>query len=188
MEKIPVNQVAFIDQVCERLAVETCGVKIYEAILAKPALAALEEPAVLQRLRTFQRDEARHRDLLRVYLDRLGVTDVETPSARLARHEGEAFLRLIDEAQTAHQLLNILLTVELMDETAWEMLVNLGRDLAGMAGKSEEDRIEGEAPAASEIVQTFNAALREEKEHLRGVRGLVAQLSKEEIMAPEPLA
>src|SRR5262249_13727988 len=150
----------------------TGAVQIYQAILDKPAIAQMEEPAVVQRLRQFQRDEVRHCEILRGYLERLGVTDTDTPSARLATHEAEAFLKLIGEAETSLQLLNILLTIEMMDENAWELLVNLGRDLQP-------------SEAAEEIVATFNVALRDEKEHLRGVRGLVAQVAKETLTAGE---
>jgi len=115
------------------------------------------------------RDEAQHCELLARYLDTLGVATRETPSARLARLEGEAYLKLIGEAQTPAQVLNILLTVELMDENGWEMIINLGRDMG------DED-----------MVRTLNEALQEEKEHLRGVRGMLAQMNREMMMTEEP--
>ena len=58
-----------------------------------------------------------------------------------------------------------MLTVELMDENGWEMLVNLGRDVRD-----------------DELVRTLNSALQEEKEHLRGVRGMLAQMNREMMM------
>jgi hypothetical protein len=196
MDKIQVNQSALVDKVCERLAVEAGAVMIYDAILAKPAIADMEDEAVVHRLRAFQRDEMKHRDLLSTYLDRMGVTDRDTPSGRLAKHEVEAFLRLIGEADTALQLLNILLTVEMTDENGWELLINLGRDLGAVAyageggapGVSEPgDQGESATPGEpGELVRLFNAALRAEKEHLRGVRGLVAQLAKESLIEARP--
>jgi rubrerythrin len=162
MPELPaMNADALADMLCERLAVETHGVELYRAVLAK-----MPEPKVAARLEHFMHEEAQHRDLLSGYLDRLGVGERETPSARLAAHEGEAYARLIGEAQTAPQLLNILLTVELMDETGWEMLINLGRDL-------------GDA----DMVSTFQQALKEEKEHLRGVRGMLAQMTRDLVLA-----
>ena len=153
-------QKALIDKLCERLAVEIGGVEIYQAILSR--LPGDDE--LTRRLRRFQAEEARHRDLLSGYLDRLGVSDRETPSARLARLEAHAFLKLIDEAETPAQLLDVLLTVELMDETAWELLINLARDLGDEA-----------------MLSQFADCLRHEKEHLMKVRGAVAERLRAEL-------
>ncbi len=144
-----------VNKLCERFAVEEGGVKLYDAILAK-----LSAGKITDRLTRFRRDEAAHRDLLAQYLDKLDVaTDArETPAAILARHEGEAFLKLIAEADGPSQVLNILLTVELMDENGWELLINLGRDCGD-----------------SELVSTFERCLRDEKDHLRAIRGMVAE-------------
>lgn len=158
-----VNKDALADKLCERLAVETGGVEIYQALLAK-----LDDPALAPRLKQFMQHEAAHRELLAAYLDRLGVGARETPSARLAKHEGEAYLRLIAEAQTPAHLLHILLTVELMDESGWEMLIDLARDVGD-----------------EEMVRSFSGALRQEKEHLRGVRGMVAQLTRESMLVED---
>jgi rubrerythrin len=128
-------------------------------------MAKIEDDDVRARLAHFMKEEAQHRDLLAAYLDKMGGGDRHTPSARLAEHEGQAYLTLIAEAATDAQLLNILLTVELMDETGWEMLVDLGRDLG-------ED----------EMARGFGQALKEEKEHLRGVRGMLAQMTRQLVM------
>ena len=156
-----VNKDALVDKLCERLAVETGGVDIYQAVIAK-----IDDPTVAARLRIFMQEEAEHRDLLITYLDKIGVTDRETPSARLAKHEGEAFLKLIGEAEMPAQVLNILLTIELMDENVWEMIINVGRDLH-----------------YDEMVRTLNVALKDEKEHLRGVRGMLAGVTRDLVEA-----
>jgi rubrerythrin len=148
---------ALVDRLCERLAVETGGVDIYQAAIAK-----IDDPTIAARLKHFMQEEANHRDLLTAYLDKLGVENRDTPSARLARLEGQAYLKVIGEATTPVQVINVLLTIELMDENAWEMIVNLGRDI-------HDD----------EMVRTLNGALKSEKEHLRGVRGIMAQLTRE---------
>jgi rubrerythrin len=158
-----VNMDALVDKLCERLTVETGAVDIYEAAIAK-----LDDPTIVSRLKRFKQEEAEHRDLLAGYLDQLGVEDRDTPSARLARHEGEAYLKLVAEAETPAQVLNILLTIELMDESGWEMIIDIGRDIHDDA-----------------MVRTLNVALQEEKEHLRGVRGMLAQATREMMMAPE---
>jgi rubrerythrin len=158
-----INKPALVDLLCERLAVETGGVDIYHAALEK-----LVDPTLTARLRHFMEEEAQHRDLLAGYLDRLGVGDRDTPSARLARREGKAYLGLVAEAETPLQLLDILLTVEMTDEGAWELLIDLGRDL-------HDD----------ELVRTFSSALKQEKEHLRGVRGMVAQRARELMMSAD---
>jgi rubrerythrin len=154
---------ALLDKVCERLAVETGGVDIYHAVIGK-----IDDETTRIRLDHFMGEEIKHRDMLAAYLDRMGRTVHDTASAQLAEHEGQAYLKLIGEATTDAQLLTILLTVELMDETGWEMLVDLGRDLG------EE-----------EIARGFQQALKEEKEHLRGVRGMLAQTTRQTIFAAE---
>jgi rubrerythrin len=166
MQMAHVNNDALVDKLCERLAVETGGVDIYQAAIAK-----LDDPTMVGRLQHFMQDEARHRDLLAAYLDKLGVEDRETPSARLAKHEGEAFLKLVAEANTPAQILNIMLTIELMDENGWEMIINLGRDI------HDDD-----------MVRTLNVALKDEKEHLRGVRGMLAQVTRASFDAAEPVS
>ena len=158
-----VNMDALVDWLCERLAVETGGVDIYQAAIAK-----IDDPTVAARLKHFMQEEAKHRDLLAAYLDKLGVEDRDTPSARLARLEGQAYMKLIAEATTPVHVINVLLTIELIDENAWEMIVNLGRDL-------HDD----------EMVRTLNGALKEEKEHLRGVRGIMAQLTREQMVVED---
>jgi rubrerythrin len=158
-----VNMDALLDKLCERLAVETGGVDIYRAVIDK-----IEDERIKARLDHFMREEAQHRDMLAAYVDRLGAKTQHTPSARLAEHEGHAYLKLIAEATTDAQLLTILLTVELMDETGWEMLVDLGRDVG------EEQMASG-----------FQQALKEEKEHLRGVRGMLALMTRQLVMETE---
>ncbi|HEX9103092.1 MAG TPA: ferritin-like domain-containing protein [Polyangia bacterium] len=157
------NPNALVDKLCERLAVETGGVDIYRAAIAKIA-----DPTIAARLERFMQEEVRHRDLLDAYLTRLGVEERQTPSARLARHEGEAYLRLVGETELPAQVLNILLTVELMDENGWEMLIDLGRDLGD-----------------HELVGALAAALQDEKEHLRGVRGMLAQMTRDLLRTSE---
>ena len=161
-----VNNEALVDKLCERLAVETGGVDIYQAAIAK-----LNDPTMVGRLQHFMQEEAKHRDLLATYLDKLGVEERETPSARLAKHEGEAYLKLIAEADTPAQILNIMLTIELMDENGWEMIINLGRDI------HDDD-----------MVRTLSVALKDEKEHLRGVRGMLALVTRASFDAAEPVA
>jgi rubrerythrin len=153
---------ALLDKLCERLAVETGGVDIYRALIDK-----LDDQIIKSRLTHFMKEEVQHRDMLAAYIDRMGEGKRSSPSARLAEHEGQAYLKLIGEATTDAQLLTILLTVELMDETGWEMLVDLGRDLG------EE-----------QMVQGFGQALKEEKEHLRGVRGMLAQMTRQLLLEP----
>ncbi len=151
-----VNRDALVDKLCERLAAETGGIDLYQAALEK-----IDDPAVAPRLKRFLRDEMAHRDLLATYLDRLHVSDRETRSARLARHEADAYIKLVGEAETMAQVLNVLLTFELMDENGWEMLIDVGRDVPD-----------------DDMVRTLDRARRDEKEHLRGVRGMLAGLHR----------
>src|SRR3954466_15403767 len=99
-----VNMEALVDKLCERLAVETGGVDIYQAAIAK-----IDDPTIAARLKHFMQEEANNRDLLTAYLDKLGVENRDTPSARLARLEGQAYLKLIEEATTPVHVINVLL-------------------------------------------------------------------------------
>ena len=159
-----VNRDALIDKLCERLAAESGGIDVYQAALDK-----IDDAAMVARLKRFLRDELAHRELLAGYLDRLHVSDRQTRSARLARLEADTYVKLVGEAETTAQVLNVLLTFELMDETAWEMIIDVGRDI-------HDD----------EMVRTLETALRDEKEHLRGVRGMLAGLTRTMMAAPAP--
>lgn len=152
------NQQVFIDKLCERLAVEQAGVRLYEAVLAR-----VDDADARRRLDRFRRDEIRHRDLIAAHLERANVSDEarETASVRLARAEGEAMLKLVDECAGELPLFNLLLTVELTDETGWELLIDLARDAGEM-----------------QLVESFAGCLRAEKEHLRTLRGLVAERAR----------
>lgn len=150
-----------VDLLCARLAVEEAVVRIYDALRGK-----VQDPEIDKKLARFERQEVQHRDLLATWLDRIGVPQPmrQTPEARVARLEGESYLRLIDEIESPLHLLSILLTVELTDETGWELLIDLARDLG--------DR---------EVLEAFEPCLDNEKDHLRQVRGMVAELSRVEM-------
>ena len=49
-----VNMEALVDKLCERLAVETGGVDIYQAAIAK-----IDDPTIAARLKHFMQEEAR---------------------------------------------------------------------------------------------------------------------------------
>ena len=69
-----VNMQALVDRLCERLAVETGGVDIYQAAIAK-----IDDPTIAARLKHFMQEEANHRDLLSAYLDKLGIETATRP-------------------------------------------------------------------------------------------------------------
>ena len=83
-------------------------------------------------------------------------------------------LLTLDEARGPAQLLHVILAAELEDNASWELLI----DLAQEAG-------------AHELIDAFDHAMRQEREHLSGVKALVADQARRELVeAPgqsEPL-
>lgn len=148
------NPAILIDKLGERLAFERTGVRLYDAMIAKAQ--ALGEPQdKLDRLQHFRDEEAEHMERVKEAMKSLGADPTaQTPSADVAGVSGLGVLQVITDPRTnMAQSLDALLTAELTDNAAWDLLIDLARE----AGQSD-------------MVPSFEQALRQEQDHLGTLR------------------
>lgn len=146
-----------IDKLGERLAFERAGTRLYEAMLLKCGAAESgAHPIGVPQLARIRDEEEAHFRLVKQALESLGADPTAmTPSADVAGVQGLGLMQVItDPRTTIAQGLNALLTAELSDNAAWELLIELAR-----------------ASGHDELGERFGEALRQEGEHLAMVRG-----------------
>lgn len=147
---------ALIDKIGERLAFERTGTRLYETFLQKARQRADELPELpLDDVEHIRNEEAEHFALLADCLRTLGADPTaQTPCADVAGVKGSGLLKTVADPRTSvAQSLGALLTAELEDDAAWELLVELARE----AGHDE-------------LAQKFQKAADEEAEHLAKVK------------------
>ncbi|WP_058534024.1 ferritin-like domain-containing protein [Legionella saoudiensis] len=146
----------FIDKLGERLAYERTGVRLYEAALAK--VKAHKRNDLSKKLMHIKEQEAKHMILVMNTLKNINEDPTEmTPCADLSGVLGQGFVQVLtDPRTTITQMLNALLSVELTDNAAWELLIKL-------ALKNEKEK----------IAKDFQIALEEEEEHLSMIKFLL---------------
>lgn len=148
------NPAVLIDKLGERLAFERTGVRLYEAMIAK-AEALGETQEKLDRLQHFRDEEAEHMERVKEAMEAIGADPTaQTPSADVAGVSGLGVLQVITDPRTnMAQSLDALLTAELTDNAAWDLLIDLARE----AGQTD-------------MVPSFEQALRQEQDHLGTLR------------------
>lgn len=156
-----------MDKLGERLAFERTGVRLYDAMIVKASAAPGGNLELADTLRQIQREELEHMELVRHAIETLGADPTSmTPCADVAGVKAIGVLQVLtDPRTTVSQCLNALLTVELEDNDAWELLIELTRH----AGHPL-------------IAKEFQHALEQEEKHLSIVReqlraNLMAQVS-----------
>lgn len=144
-----------VDKLGERLAFERTGVRMYDAIIAKVNALPAASPELLPALERIRLEEAAHMDILRDALEQLGADPTAmTPCADVAGMLSIGVLQVLTDPRTnLAQSLEALLTAELTDNAAWEMLIELVR----REGKDD-------------MAASFQQALIEEEDHLRIVK------------------
>lgn len=160
---------ALLNKIGERLAFERSGVRVYECLIAKcEAVAAggtLPGVVDLDMLRQFCIEEAQHFAMLRDVLDGLGAdATAQTPDADVAGVASLGLMKVIQDPRTSVvQSLEALLTLELADNAAWELLQQLAREMTMDAiadqfhlAEEQEDR------HLATVRQWYQAAVREE--------------------------
>ncbi|MBM7333827.1 MAG: ferritin-like domain-containing protein [Alcanivorax sp.] len=159
------NPELLLDKLGQRLAFERTGVRLYEALIAKATALGLEQP-VRQALARFRDEEAEHMDLVVQAVESLGADPTTmTPSANVAGVVGLGPLQVITDARTNFmQSLDALLSVELTDNAAWELLI----ELAETAGQES-------------MATHFRHALKQEEYHLETVKGWMRDTSLEQL-------
>lgn len=160
------NATTFVDKLGERLAFERSGFRLYQALIEKvEAKAGTDLDRTLDRLRHFQTEEANHFFMLMDCFKKIGADpSAMTPSADLGGVASEGLLQIITDPRTSvPACMQALLTAEMVDNAGWELLIELADDMGD-----------------DEMVLLFTDALREEKEHLEGIKSLYTSLIKEE--------
>jgi len=154
------NPEVLIDKLGERLAFERTGVRMYEAMIAKATSAVGATPAMVATLREIQAQELEHMNLVREAIETLGGDPTTmTPCADVAAVKAQGVLQVLtDPRTTLSQSMSAILTIELEDNAAWELLI----ELAKKAGHPL-------------IAEGFKHAFEQEELHLSTVRELIRQ-------------
>jgi len=179
LEKLRGNEpMVFLDKLGERLAYERTGVRLYEALLVKFEASRSQDPTITsQALMEIRADELAHAGLLRDAIELLGGDPtVMTPCASISAVASMGFMQaLTDPRTTFTQALGVVLTVELNDSAAWELLIDLANGLG-----------------LDDLTQDFREALAEEQRHLERIKAwhisaVSAQAGVEEELQPSPI-
>lgn len=146
-----------VDKLGERLAFERTGVRLYDAMLAKLTTDNIDE-ATRKQLKDIRNDELAHMKLVKDAIETLGADPtVMTPCADVAALSSFGIMQVLTDPRTnLAQCLNALLTIELTDNAAWEMLITLTKS----AGHPN-------------IAKDFTAALEQEEQHLKIIKELL---------------
>lgn len=156
LEKISGKHIeVLVDKLGERLAFERTGVRLYDALLAKTSLLEGVSEPLIQSLRQFREEELAHMEMVKSMLQGLGADPTaQTPDADVAGVASMGIIKVISDPRTnLAQSLSALLSAELIDNAAWELLIKL-------AGHVDH----------SEWADKFNIALRQEAKHLATIR------------------
>lgn len=151
------NAEVFLNKLGERLAYERSGVRLYESFIRKcEALNGSTDALLpLDELWDIRTEEEQHFLLLQGCIRELGADPTaQTPDADVSGVAGKGIMQVLTDPRTSiAQCLECLLTIELTDNAAWELLIRLADEmnLKDMSGQ-------------------FSAALQEEMTHLVRVR------------------
>ncbi|WP_028241126.1 ferritin-like domain-containing protein [Stutzerimonas azotifigens] len=156
-----------LDKMGERLAYERNGVRLYDAMIAKVKGSDTPDSELVGTLQHIRDEEYEHMMLVARHIETLGADPTaQTPCADVVGVLGMGALQTITDPRTnVEQCMNALLTIELADNAAWEMLIELA-----------------EAGGHPNIAQDFKHALDQENDHLVKVktamrRSLIGQVT-----------
>jgi rubrerythrin len=143
-----------MDKLGERLAFERSGTRLYDALMVKCAAdKSCDVPA--KELRHIRDEEAVHFALVGAAIEALGGDPTaQTPSADVAGVEGMGLMQVLNDPKTTvAQALHAILVAEMVDNAAWDELI----ELTSQAGTDD-------------LVARFTKARDEEQEHLEKVQ------------------
>lgn len=154
------NPEVLVDKLGERLAYERTGVRLYEALIAKTRACEGGGAELVPTLQQIRNDEQAHMFLLINALETLGADPTAmTPGADVVGVLGSGPLKVITDPRTnMAQALNAILTIELADNAAWELLIKLA-----------------EQSGHAKIARSFDGALVEEERHVNTIRSLLSR-------------
>lgn len=152
------NPEVFLNKLGERLAYERTGVRLYEAFIRKcEALGESAEALVpLAELQHIRDEEAEHFMLLQECIEKMGADPTaQTPDADVSGVAGQGIMQVLTDPRTSVcQGLEMLLSTELIDNAAWELLMGLATEMK-----------------LDDMTERFQKALEQEEDHLARVRG-----------------
>jgi len=143
-----------MDKLGERLAFERSGARLYDALMVKCA-ADKSSGVPAKELRQIRDEEITHFALIGAAIEALGGDPTaQTPSADVAGVEGMGLMQVLNDPKTTvAQGLHAILVAEMVDNAAWEELI----ELTSQAGNED-------------LVARFTKARDEEQEHLEKVQ------------------
>lgn len=156
------------DKLGERAAFERSGVRLYQAMIGKvKAVHHPEQAALLQDLEHICEEEFRHFDLLSTTIEEMGGDPTaQTPCADISAVAAMGILQVItDPRTTLAQSLQALLTAEMTDNAAWELLLEL-------AEKGGHD----------DMIEPFKEALAAEQEHEATIKQWLRKMVMDEAL------
>jgi rubrerythrin len=144
-----------MDKLGERLAFERSGTRLYDALMVKCA-ADPSAGIPAKDLKHIRDEEAVHFALVGAAIESLGGDPTaQTPSADVAGVEGMGLMQVLNDPKTTVvQGLHAILVAEMVDNSAWDELI----ELTSRAGNED-------------LVARFEKARDEEREHLEKVQG-----------------
>jgi rubrerythrin len=148
-----------MDKLGERLAFERAGTRLYDALMVKcSADKSAGIPA--KDLKHIRDEEAVHFALLGAAIQSLGGDPTaQTPCADVTGVEGQGLMQVLNDPKTTvAQALHAILVAEMVDNAAWDELI----ELTEQAGNDD-------------LVARFTKARDEEQEHLEKVQGWYKQ-------------
>jgi rubrerythrin len=154
---------ALVDRLGERLAFERSGTRLYEAMVVKARASGTEGERLVGRLEEICAEEAEHFRMLDECLTSLGCDPTaQTPAADIAGVESVGLMQVVTDPSTSMaQSIHAILVAELVDNDAWDGLIDLARELG-----------------QDELVERFEIARDEEREHLESVREWHRQVTR----------
>lgn len=147
-----------IDKLGERLAFERSGVRLYDAMIAKVKALEGANSDLIQVLKHIRDEEFEHMNLVREAIETLGADPTAmTPCADVAGVKSMGVMEVLTDPRTnVAQGMGALLTIELEDNAAWELLIELA-----------------EAGGHPNIAKSFHKAKEQEDDHLVKIKTLV---------------
>lgn len=143
-----------MDKLGERLAFERSGTRLYDALMVKcTADNSARIPA--KELKHIREEEAVHFALVGAAIQSLGGDPTaQTPGADVSGVEGMGLMQVLNDPKTTvAQALHSILVAEMVDNAAWEELI----ELTSQVGNDD-------------LVARFTKARDEEREHLEKVQ------------------
>ena len=118
----------FLDKLGERLAYERNGVRLYEAMIAKVKALDTPDTATVDTLMHIRNEEHEHMMLVHGRSKPSAPTRPRRPLAPMSSGPCPGIVNVLTDPRTnVDQYLNALLTVELADNAAWELLIELAQ-------------------------------------------------------------